>query len=269
MNPTAEPVIHVSLPAEEIFQLGSISVTNSMILGFIGYGLTIWLLFWLAGKVGRGERNRFATAIMWLFETLLKTAEEVLGSRKLAHQIAPFAITMFFLIIINYWLGILPFVGPVTWNDIPLFRGLAADLNVTFALAITSLVLAQLYAIKNLGVLGNLGRYFRNPITNPAGAFEGFLEIFADVSRFTALSLRLFGNVFAGEVLLLVVAFLSSWAAPIALPPFLFFELFIGAVQAYVFFMLTIVFISLGTSHHSDDHSPAETKPAKAAPEAA
>lgn len=258
----AESPIHVSLPAEAVFHLGPIPVTNSMILGAIGYALTIWLLFWLAGKTKRGEHNRFVTLVMWLFETLLTTTEQVLGDRKLAHKVAPFAITMFFFILINYWLGILPGVGSITVGGVPLFRGLVADLNVTFALAITSLVLAQAYAIKNLGFFGNLGRYFRNPFKDPAGAFEGFLEIFADFSRFTALSLRLFGNVFAGEVLLLVVAFLSSYATPIALPPFMFFELFIGAVQAYVFFMLTIVFISLGASHgaHSDDHSSAEAK---------
>ena len=70
------------------------------------------------------------------------------------------------------------------------------------------------------------------------------------------LSLRLFGNVFAGEVLLMMIAFLTVWGSPIALPPFMAFELFIGAVQAYIFFMLTVVFISLGLSHggHDQEH---------------
>lgn len=265
MHFAAESAIHVSLPAEPLFHFGPFTFTNSMALGVLGYLLVIGMLFWVAVALRRGRKNRFVTLIMWVFEGLLSTIEQVLGSREKARKLAPLAITMFFLIITNYWLGILPFVGPVTWNGVPLFRGLAADLNVTFALAIISLILAQAYAIRHLGFFGNLGRYFRNPFKDPAGAFEGFLEIFADISRFTALSLRLFGNVFAGEVLLLVVGFLSSWLTPVTLPAFMFFELFIGAVQAYVFFMLTIVFISLGALHAHNDHSTAEKSKARVA----
>lgn len=268
----AESAIHISLPAEAIFHLGPIAITNSMLLGILGYGLVIGLFFWLANVVRSGRKNRFATLIMWMFEGLLNTVEQVIGDKKLARSLAPLAITLFFLILINYWIGILPFVGPVTWNGVPLFRGLAADLNVTFALAIISMVMAQIYAIRVQGFGGNLKRYFRNPFKDIIGAFEGILELIAEFSRLTALSLRLFGNVFAGEVLLLVVGYLASYAAPIALPPFMFFELFIGAVQAYVFFMLTIVFISLGTAHHGphDDHSSDEVpKAVKAVPEGA
>ena len=153
----------------------------------------------------------------------------------------------------------------------PLLRGLVADLNVTFALAIISMVMAQVYAARVHGFFGNLGRYFRNPFKDPAGAFEGILELIAEFSRLLALSLRLFGNVFAGEVLLVAVAYVAAYFASIAMLPFMLFELFIGTVQAYVFFMLTTVFISLGTAHHdhgdsagtppsSSDHSPADTQ---------
>ncbi|HJP81552.1 MAG TPA: F0F1 ATP synthase subunit A, partial [Candidatus Saccharimonadales bacterium] len=143
-----------------------------------------------------------------------------------------------------------------------------ADLNTTFGLAIIFLVTAQIYAVKVHGFFGNAGRYLRNPFKDPAGAFEGILEIIAEFSRTVALSLRLFGNVFAGEVLLVMVAFLTHYFAVVALPPFYIFELFIGGIQAYIFFMLTTVFISLGTMTHggheensrdSPDHSIADT----------
>lgn len=258
----AEPAIHVSLPAEQIFTFLGLPITNSMILGAFGYVVLVvgFLLVVMAAR--RGSRAFPVQLITWGYEGLLKTSEDVLGSKSLARKISPLAITLFFFIIANYWLGILPIVGPITYNGAPLFRGLAADLNVTFALAIITLVVAQLYAIKTHGFVGNIGRYLQNPIKNPIGAFEGFLEIFADFSRYTALSLRLFGNVFAGEVLLVVVAFLSSFLSPVVLPFFLAFELFIGFIQAYVFFMLTIVFISLGTMKHGhgSEAEPRDTR---------
>lgn len=259
----AESTPHISLPAEPIFTPFGFPITNSMITSMIGYALLLWMLFFVAGKVKKGHKNRFASLIQWIFEMLYETVEQVAGSKALAKKIAPISITMFFFILVQYWVGILPFVGEaITWNHIPLFRGGIADLNVTFALAITTIVLAQVYAIKALGTMGNIKRYIRNPLKDPAGAFEGFLEIIAEFSRGLALSFRLFGNVFAGEILLLMISFLTKYASPLALPPFYIFELFIGAIQAYIFFMLTTVFISLGVSHgehgdetHLDDHS--------------
>jgi F-type H+-transporting ATPase subunit a len=185
----------------------------------------------------------------------------VLGDKAVARRVAPLAITMFFFILVQYWIGILPFAHVITWDGVPILRSLAADLNTTFALAIITMVLVQVYAIRHHGFFGNLGRYFRNPFKDVVGAFEGVLELVAEFSRFMGLSLRLFGNVFAGEILLMMIAFLTVYATPIALPPFYAFEIFIGAIQAYIFFMLTIVFISLGLvshkSHDSVDHSDA------------
>jgi F-type H+-transporting ATPase subunit a len=258
---------HISLPAEAIFTVFGFPVTNSMITSLIGYALLFWMVFFVAGKVKKGEKNRFASLIQWIFEMLYETVEQVAGDKKLAKRIAPLSITMFFFILVQYWVGILPFVGEaVTWNGIPLFRGGIADLNVTFALAIITIIMAQVYAIRALGAKGNLGRYFRNPFKDIAGAFEGILELIAEFSRLLGLSFRLFGNVFAGEILLVMISFLTSYLSPLALPPFYIFELFIGAIQAYIFFMLTTVFISLGVAHgnhgdaeHSPDHSKSDT----------
>ena len=241
---------NVTLVAEPIFHLGPFTVTNSMILGTIGVALLFWLFIYTCRRITTKRYNRLSVAMLWGFETLLNTTEEILGDRKLARRLAPLAITMFFVIIINNWLEILPILGTITWNSQPLFRGLAADLNFTAALAIITMVTAQVWAIKKHGFFGNLGRYFVNPIKDPMGAFEGALEIIAEFSRLIALSMRLFGNIFGGEVLLLVISFITSWAAPVALPVFMLLELFVGAIQAYVFFMLTVVFISLGQATH-------------------
>jgi F-type H+-transporting ATPase subunit a len=250
---------HVSLVAEEVFTLFGFPITNSLVLGVLGYALVAWMLFYVAGKVKRGRKNRFVSLIQWVFESLYETVHQVVGDAKVARRLAPLVISLFFFIIVQYWLGILPFVGPITVDGVPLFRGLAADLNTTFALAIITIVMAQVYAVRQHGHIGNLKRYLRNPFKDPAGAFEGVLELIAEFSRLMGLSLRLFGNVFAGEVLLLMIGFLTVWAAPIALPPFMIFELFIGAVQAYIFFMLTTVFISLGLASHGHDEGHGES----------
>lgn len=268
----AENSPHVSLAAEEVFNLGGVPITNAIILGVLGYAILITLFLRTVYIVKKNKKRGFVTKlIVWAYEGLYKTVESVIGDKEVARRLAPLPITLFFFIVIQYYLGVLPFVGPITFNGTPLFRGFAADLNTTFGLAVITLVTMQIYAIKAHGFLGNIKRFVKNPIKDPAGAFEGILEVIADFSRTVALSLRLFGNVFAGEVLLIMVAFLTSYFSIAALPPFYIFELFIGGIQAYIFFMLTTVFISLGlVSHdahdeHSPDHSPSP-KTAKTVP---
>ncbi|MFZ1811923.1 MAG: F0F1 ATP synthase subunit A [Candidatus Saccharimonadales bacterium] len=240
---------HISIKAEEVFHVAGIAVTNSMLLGFVGYAIIIALAITLARGIQNGSRSRFVLAGQWLFEVLYSMTADVLGDKRLARRVAPLAITIFFVVLVSNWLGTMPGVGPIHWGDAPLFRGLAADLNFTFALALVTMVAVQLYAIKQHGLWGNAKRYLINPLTNPVGTFEGILEFIGEFSRFVALSMRLFGNVFGGEVLLVVIAYLSSWLGFLPLPIFMGFELFIGALQAFVFYMLTIIFISLAVSH--------------------
>lgn len=259
----AQPI--VSLKAEPILQLGPLTVTNSMLLGLSATALMMWLLVYTKRQAALPRPSRLATAILWVFEILLDTTAEVLDSREQALQLMPLAGTMFFLIIINNWIELLPLVGPVTWNGQPMFRGLAADLNFTFALAILTMVASQIWGIRQRGLWGNARRYLANPVTDPMHAFSGALEFISEFSRGTALSLRLFGNIFGGEVLILMIAYVTSWAAPLALPVFMLFELFIGTVQAYIFFMLAVVFISFGSKGHSPEDEPEGSLQAAAA----
>jgi F-type H+-transporting ATPase subunit a len=252
---------HVSLVAESLFQVGPLTIRNSMLLGLLGTAVMVWLFMYTVRRVQQGHHNRLSIAVFWLFEIMLGTIEEVMGDRDKARKIAPLALTIFFLVMINNWMGLLPFVGPVTWHGEPLFRGLASDLSFTLALAIITMVTAQIWAIRTHGVFGNLGRYFGNPFKDPMHAFEGALELVAEFSRLIALAMRLFGNVFGGEVLLVVMAFITAWASPLALPPFMLLELFVGAIQAYVFFMLTVVFVSLGSASHHPESETAEHQP--------
>lgn len=266
MNQLAAFDLHISIAAQELFHIGPFGVTNAMLTGLAGLIITIVILFYVAGKVKRDKYNRFVGLVQWVFEGLLKSINDIIPDKKLARKITPLAVTIFFFVLISYWLSVLPGLETIFINGVPLLRSLTADLNFTLALAIITIVVVQFYAIKYLGVFGNAGRYFRNPLKDPIGAFEGILELIGEVSRGTALALRLFGNAFAGEVLLIVIAVLTSYFATVALPFFMAFELFIGFIQAYVFFVLTLIFTSLAVSHHGDssDHSPAG-KPTKKA----
>ena len=244
----------VSLPSQTLVTVFGVPIHSSMILGTVGIAILFYLMFYTRNRVLSGQHTKLSIAMLWGYEMLVNTTEEVLGNgdKALARKIAPLGVTLFFLIIIDNWLELLPIVGPITYHGEGLFRGMAADLNFTFALAIITMVTAQIWAIKNLGFFGNLGRYFGNPFKDPLHVFIGFLELIAEFSRLIALSMRLFGNIFGGEVLLAVIAYISGYASPLALPIFLALELFVGAIQAYIFFMLTVAFISIGVN--AKDH---------------
>ena len=250
---------HISISSQTLFTVFGLPITNAMVTGFVGLLITLAVLFYVSGKVKRGKYNRFVGLVQWVFEGLLKSVDDIIPDKKLGRKVAPLAITIFFFVLFNYWLSIIPGLESIMWNGIPVIRSLTADLNFTLALAVITVITVQFYAIRHLGIFGNAGRYLRNPFKDPIGSFEGVLELIGEVSRGTALALRLFGNAFAGEVLLIVIAVLTSYASAAVLPAFMAFELFIGFIQSYVFFVLTLIFTSLAVSSHgpSPDHSAA------------
>ncbi|MFZ1258298.1 MAG: F0F1 ATP synthase subunit A [Candidatus Saccharimonas sp.] len=256
--------VQIHLPAATLFHIGPLPITNTMLLGGVGVLVMIAVLGLAARQVSEGKKNRFTGFIEWVFEGMYGQVREIIPDKAMARSIAPLALTIFFTVLATYWISIIPGVGSVSVGGKELLRGLPTDLNFTFALAVITMVSVQYYAIKHHGFFGNAGRYLINPIKNPIGAFEGFLELVGEFSRLIALALRLFGNAFAGEVLLMIVGVLSGYFATISLPLFMAFELFIGFIQAYVFFMLTLIFASLATaSHggsHTTEHSPAPAK---------
>jgi len=244
--------LEVSISAEPLFKIGSFVVTNSLLTGGIGLIITVGVFWYVVSHVRRGKYNRFVGLFSWVFEGLLNQIRDIIPDAKLARQITPLAISIFFFVLFNYWLSVIPGLGSITLHGHPLFRAMTADLNFTLALALITVVVVQIYAVKYLGVFGSAGRYFRNPFKKPIEAFEGILELIGEFSRGLALALRLFGNAFAGEVLLLIVGILTGYLASLALPVFMGFELFIGFIQAYVFFVLTLIFTSLAVSGHGD-----------------
>ena len=253
----------MTLPVEPIFHVGPLPFTNSMILGGVGIVIMLAVLGYSAWALKNATYNRFVGLVQWAVEGMYSSVLEIIPDKKVAKSIAPLALAIFFTVLFTYWCAVIPGIGAITYDGKELLRELPSDLNFTSALAIVSMVATQVYAFKAHGALGNVKRYVKNPLKDPIGWFEGALEFIGEFSRYIALSLRLFGNAFAGAVLLMIVGVLTGWVAGLALPFVMIFELFIGFIQAYVFFVLTVIFTSLAISGHGDTHSahpPADEK---------
>jgi F-type H+-transporting ATPase subunit a len=249
--------INIVLPPQVLFHIGPLPITNSMILGGFGVLAMFAVLIIAAIMLKRGIHNHFTGLVSWTVEGMYNVVFDIIPDKKVAKKIAPLALTVFFTVLFTYWCAVLPGVGTISIGGKELFRELPSDLNFTFAIAIIAMVTAQIFAVRAHGPIGNVKRYIKNPFKDPIGGFEGLLELIGEFSRLVALALRLFGNAFAGAALLMIVGVLTGWVAGLSLPFVMIFELFIGFIQAYVFFMLTLIFTSLAIERHGDaDHAP-------------
>ncbi len=193
----------------------------------------------------------FQGAVEAVLEAGQELAQPLLG-KEMAKKAFPLLMTFFLFIVLSNWFGIFPGFGTIGIYKIhegereflPLFRSVYADLNMTLALAIISVVMTQVFGFIANGA-GYLKRYFN--FSNPVLFFVGLLEIVSEVAKIISFAFRLFGNIFAGEVLLMIVGFIAPFLAPL---PFYGLELFVGLIQAVVFTMLTLVFFSMATSSH-------------------
>jgi F-type H+-transporting ATPase subunit a len=181
-----------------------------------------------------------------------------MNDRRRAIRFAPLILTLFFVILINNWFGLIPGVGHsllanTPAGHVPFLRSFSSDLNDTLSLAIVTMVMVQIYSIRELGGLGYFKHFFTDKPYNPINIFIGFIEVLGEFTKIMSLSLRLFGNIFAGEVLLFVITSITGWASPVVSLPFMFMEAFAGFIQAFVFAMLAIVYLTISTTDHSHE----------------
>ncbi len=149
---------------------------------------------------------------------------------------------------------------------IPWLRAPAADLNVTFAFALVAVFMIEFWGFQALGI-GYLGKFFINPFGKEGAIMTlvGLIEFISEIMRIVAFAFRIFGNIFGGEVVLAVMAFLFAYLLPL---PFYGLELFVAFIQAVIFAVLTLVFSALAVqSHggHEDEHSHGAGEKAAAA----
>lgn len=262
----------VVVPTEALFSIGPIPFTNTLLLAILN-ALVIFLIFYLFSRRKQLVPGRFQNAVEWTVNAFLNLCEEVAGKEK-GRVFFPWVAGIFlFVLLSNLW-EVIPGIAsiglvnheipgcegasglflPQQFSNCltPFFRPPSTDLNYTLAIAVVSVVATQFYGFKMLGVGGQLGRYF-SLREGFIGLFVGLLEAVLELARIISFGFRLFGNLFAGDTLLLVISFLLPFVGAI---PFYFLELFVGFIQAFVFAMLTLIFMTLGTTGHG--HADAE-----------
>jgi len=233
----------ISLKAQQLFHLGGFDVTNGLLMTFVASLVLITFAIILRSKI-RMIPGKLQGAAEMGAEALLGLMESTLGSMQAAERYFPLIATIFIFILTSNLLGIFPGVGSLMYDsggrEVPLFRSPAADLNFTLAFALISVIVTNIIGMASVGVFKHIGKFIN--FKGPIDFFIGILELISELAKIVSLSFRLFGNVFAGEVLLTIIFFLAPYFIPL---PFMILELFVGLIQAFIFAMITLVSISL------------------------
>lgn len=257
-------------------QIGPVPVTNTLVhtlfVDFILLGITFYISKNIEFKPGKIQ-----SAIEAVIGGLYSLTESIAPSKKALNAIFPFVATFFIFIFVSNFTGLLPGVGTIgffnseqelvseahassntknTDNDkshkfVPLLRGATSDINVTLALSVVSVIATHILSIRLTGWKDYISRWVS---FNPINLYVGLLELIAEFTKIISLSFRLFGNIYAGEVALHTISSIFAFLAPI---PFLLLESIVSIVQALVFSILTLVFMSVLTKPHHPAHEPA------------
>jgi F-type H+-transporting ATPase subunit a len=186
----------------------------------------------------------------YIIETFYNLTESV--SQHSAGKIFPYFMTYFLFILLINWSSLIPGFGTIGIREhgelIPLLRGGTSDLNMTLGLALVSIIATHILSLKTIGIKNYISRYLS---FNPINLFVGILEIISEITKVVSLSFRLFGNIYAGEVVLITISSIFAFVVPL---PFLMLEIVVGLVQALVFSMLTMVFMAILTTSHNKSH---------------
>ncbi len=262
----------LTLFAEPIIHVGDFNISNALLSSWA----VVLIIIFLSIILRRGLRE-IPNKIQGIFEIIIDSGldlcDQVTNNRKISTKIFPIAISVFFFVLLNNWFGLLPLGGFGIIHKgehglafIPFLRGGTADINTTIALAVMSVIGANVFGVLSVGLWKTLNKYVnlkalggifkkirKEPtviIVAPITFFVGLIEIVGEFAKVASLSFRLFGNIFAGEVLLLSMAALFAYIIPI---PFLFLEILIGVIQALIFSILLVVYFTISATDH-DEH---------------
>lgn len=254
--------IHVpTLAAEPLFQIGGWPITNAILGTWLAMIVLLVLLFVAVRKptlVPGTVQNGLETAV----EGLRGVVNSVMEDDKLTSRYLPLIITIFLFVLVLNWVALLPGFGTIGYHHdgelVPFLRAGSSDLNLTFAMAGVAFLVAQLSGVVLIGLFKYFNKFihlsslFKRPFHWKNLALFvpmfllGLVELISEIAKFVALSFRLFGNIYAGEVLLVVFGTLLPVFIPLS-GPFYLLEVFVGLIQAFVFAMLTIVFVKIAS----------------------
>ena len=244
------PNFHIPSPTgEEIFRIGPVGYTNA----HLTMALVIVLLGTIAVLATRDLRERpggLQNFVELLVQGLVDFVESIGGKRALTYL--PLFGTLFLFIVVSNWLSVVPFIGQIAFLHSP-----TADYHTNFAMAVLAFVAYQTEGFRHLK-LGYVKRWFNfsgfkdGPFIGVIFVLVGFIELFSEIFRMLTLTLRLWGNVFGGEIMLVVMSgllFLPGLALP-----FVGLEVFIGLVQGLVFALLVLMYFILAIESHDEEH---------------
>lgn len=254
-----------TLAPEVLFHLGPLPVTNTVVNAWIA--ILIFLVFGLLlRKKIKLKPSKLQNWSEYFLGSVMGYFDQVTGERRKTMQFLPIVGSVFFFILLSNWLGLLPGTGSITLGNNMLLRPANTDLNLTVAMAMVAVLSSHLFGLIAVGFFTHInkflqiGTFIKSFKKGPIGIFTaivefgvGLIEIVSEFAKVLSLSLRLFGNVFAGEVLITVMSSLVAFLIP---TPFMLLELLVGLIQAAVFAMLTLVYMTVATSkpHGEEAH---------------
>lgn len=249
--------LNISLSPEILFHLGSWPISNTFfwfltVVVFLSVGAIIF------GKRLKMAPGKFQSFMEMLIEGAFSFMVSIVGSERKAKKAFPLIFTMFFFVFFCNLLTFIPGQSAVTLKTaegaVPLFRAIIADYGLVFLMTIIGVIIMQIVAIAAVGPLGYIKKFFN--FSNPLNFFLGIMDLIGEIAKVISLSFRLFGNIFAGEVLGAVMLFLAPFIMPL---PFSFLGLLTAVVQPFVFSVLTLVFISMASeSGEAEGNSEAD-----------
>ncbi|NTV30572.1 F0F1 ATP synthase subunit A [candidate division WWE3 bacterium] len=234
---------HIVVAAEKLTEILGFPITNSLLTTGVVSLLIIILAFSLKSTLSIVP-SKFQLVTEMITGWMYQTAKSISVSH--VDEFFPIAMTLFVFILFSNWFGLLPGISGIGINIqnhgstefVPLFRAATTDINTTIALSLLVFIAVQYYGIRNAGFRGYISRFIT--FSSPINFYVGILELISEFSKTISLAFRLFGNIFAGEVLLTVISFLLPYIVPL---PFTVLELFVGFIQAIVFAMLALVYM--------------------------
>lgn len=246
--------LNISLSPETLFYIGSWPISNAFFWSWLVFAFLIIgaIIFKKSLKMKPGG---FQSLIEMMISGAYDFVESMMGTKKKAMRVFPLVFTMFFFIFFANLLTFIPGQAAVTIKTaggvVPLFRAIISDYSIVFVMTMVSVIVTQIVAIAVMGPLKYIGKFLN--FSSPLNFFLGLMDLVGELAKVMSLSFRLFGNIFAGEVLGAVMLFLFPFFLPL---PFAFLGLLTAVVQPFVFSVLTLVFISMATD------TATETEPA-------
>lgn len=235
--------IDVVLKATQIGSLFGFTYTNSLLMTWLVMLVLVFFAVLLRRKLALIP-GKLQAGVEWLFEGVLDYMTETLEDPKIARKFFPLIMTIFLFVLVGDELAFIPGVGSFGFHTaegfVPLLRAPGADLNFTLALAVIAFITIEVTGVVILGI-GKYAKKYLN-FSSPINFVVGLIELLSNLGRLISFSFRLFGNIFAGEVMIVVAGFFVAYLLPV---PLMAFEVFVGFIQAVVFAMLTLFFIKL------------------------